>query len=178
MKKLLLIVLTCFWGIGQALAVDMFLKIDDLKGESVDSVHKDEIDVLAWSWGMSNSGTTHTTGGAGAGKASFQDLSLTKYVDSTSVKLIEGLAKGKHFATAVLVVRKPGDKPLEYLKLTLKDVLVTALSTGGSAGEDRLTENVSLNFRDFLVEYVPQGKTGTVLDPLKFEWDISINASP
>ena len=65
------------------MAMDMFIKIGALKGESVDKTHAGEIDVLAWSWGMSNSGSAHVGGGAGAGKANVQDLSFTKYIDKS-----------------------------------------------------------------------------------------------
>jgi RHS repeat-associated protein len=59
-------------------AVDMFIKIGDLKGEAQDKVHKDKIDVLAWSWGASQSGTMHTGGGGGGGKHCIKDLPLSK----------------------------------------------------------------------------------------------------
>src|SRR6476660_2723852 len=98
------------------MAVDMFIKIDTVDGESKDSKHKGEIDVLAWSWGMSNSGSAHTGGGAGAGKVNVQDLSFTKYIDKSSPDLMLACCNGKHFPDANLVVRKAGEKPLEYLK--------------------------------------------------------------
>ena len=66
------------------MAVDMFLKLGDIKGESKDSVHKETIDVLAWSWGASNSGSAQIGGGAGVGKVNVQDLSFTKFVDKAS----------------------------------------------------------------------------------------------
>ena len=89
-------------------AVDMFIKIGDIKGESLDQSHRDEIDVLAWSWGMSNDGTTHAGGGGGAGKVSMQDLSCTKYLDKSTPKLLEFCATGGHIPEAVLTVRKAG----------------------------------------------------------------------
>ena len=143
------------------MAVDMFLKLDDVKGESVDSKHKDEIDVLAWSWGMSQSGTTHQGGGGGAGKVSVQDLSITKHIDKASPNLQLSCCNGKHFKEALLSVRKAGEKPLEYLKITMKEVLISSVSTGGSGGEDRLTENVTLNFAEFKTEYTPQKPDGS-----------------
>jgi type VI secretion system secreted protein Hcp len=143
------------------MAVDMFLKIDDVKGESRDSKHKEEVDILAWSWGMSQSGTTHAGPGGGAGKVSVQDLSLTKYVDKSSPVLMMAACNGKHYKEALLTVRKAGETPLEYLKITMKEVIVSAVSTGGSGGEDRLTENVTLNFAEFKVEYKPQKADGT-----------------
>jgi type VI secretion system secreted protein Hcp len=143
------------------MAMDMFIKIGDLKGESRDKVHKEEIDVLAWSWGMSNSGSAHMGGGAGAGKANVQDLSFTKYIDKCSPDLMLACCNGKHFDSAKLIVRKAGEKPLEYLTLTLTEVMITSVSTGGSGGEDRLTENVSLNFAKVKVDYIEQKADGT-----------------
>jgi len=143
------------------MAVDMFLKLDDVKGESTDDKHKDEVDVLAWSWGMSQSGTTHMGGGGGSGKVSVNDLSLTKYVDKSSPNLILATCNGKHYKQALLTVRKAGEKPLEYIKITMKEVLVSSVSTGGSGGEDRLTENITLNFAEFKIEYTPQKSDGS-----------------
>jgi type VI secretion system secreted protein Hcp len=157
------------------MAVDMFMKIGDLKGESKDHAHKAEIDVLAWSWGVSNSGSAHTGGGAGAGKVNVQDLSFTKYIDLTSPDLLLACCNGKHFPEANLVVRKAGETPLEYLKIKLTEVLVTSVSTGGSGGEDRLTENVTLNFAKVNVDYAEQTEKGGVGGKPKMGWDISAN---
>lgn len=157
------------------MAVDMFLKIDDVKGESVDSKHKGTIDVLAWSWGMSQSGTTHVGGGGGAGKVSVQDISLTKYVDKGSPALVSACCSGKHFKEATLIVRKAGDKPLEYIKITMKEVIISSISTGGSGGEDRLTENVTLNFAEFKLEYTPQKPDGSGDAAVEAAWNIAEN---
>jgi type VI secretion system secreted protein Hcp len=140
--------------------MDMFIKIGDLKGEAKDHKHKESIDVLAWSWGLSNSGSAHIGGGAGAGKVNVQDLSFTKYIDSSSTALGLACCTGKHFDKATLTVRKAGDKPLEYIKITMEEVMVTSVSTGGSGGEDRLTENLTLNFAKVKLEYQKQGKDG------------------
>ena len=157
------------------MAVDMFFKIGDLKGESVDDKHAGEIDVLAWSWGMSQSGTTHMGTGAGAGKVNVQDISFTKYVDKSSPNLMQYCCNGKHFPEALLTVRKAGENPLEYLKITIKDLMIAAVTTGGSGGEDRLTENVTLNFAQFKVEYTPQKKDGTGDAAVTVGWDIAKN---
>ena len=114
--------------------------------------------VLAWSWGASNSGTTQTGGGGGAGKASFQDLSLTRAADSQSPSFLGGVATGRRYPTAVLQ-----DGPV---KITLMDVLVTSLSTGGTAGKKTdPTENISLNFSKFKYE----------VNGITFAWDIAGN---
>ena len=157
------------------MAVDMFIKIGDLKGESVDDKHKGEIDVLAWSWGMSQSGNTHTAHGGGAGKVNVQDLSITKHLDKASPNLMQYCCNGKHFADALLTVRKAGENPLEYLKITLKDLIIAAVTTGGSGGEDRLTENVSLNFSKVAFEYFTQGSDGTTKSAGAAKYDIAAN---
>ena len=109
---------------------------------------------------MSQSGTTHQSTGGGAGKVNVQDLSLTKHIDKSSTVLMTHCATGKHIPKAVLTVRKAGDKPLEYLVITLKDLLISSVQTGGSGGEDRLTENVTINFGAYEVAYQQQAKTG------------------
>ena len=158
------------------MAVDMFLKITDIKGESKDKTHKGEIDVLSWSWGMSQSGTMHAGGGGGAGKVSVQDLSFTKWQDFSTTNLMQACCKGKHFKEALLTVRKAGEKPLEFLKITMTNVIVTSVSTGGSGGEDRLTENVTLNFEKVKVDYDSQTETGAKGDHNDLTFDIAANA--
>ena len=157
------------------MAVDMFLKLEGLKGESQDDAHKGEIDVLAWSWGATQSGSTHIGGGSGAGKANFQDLAVTKWVDKSSHALLKAVAVGQHIPTALLTVRKAGEKPLEYVKLTMKNCLISSISSGGSGGEDRLTENVSINFGSFQYEYTPQKEDGSGDSVLPFGFDIAAN---
>ena len=159
------------------MAVDMFIKIDSVKGEAQDKAHKDEIDVLAWSWGMSQSGTMHMGGGGGGGKVSVQDLSFTKYIDKSSSVLMEYCSTGKQYKEAILTVRKAGgDNPLEYFIITMNDVIVTSISTGGSGGEDRLTENITLNFARVKTEYQPQKPDGSKDGgPVKYGWDIAAN---
>ena len=142
------------------MAIDAFLKLGDIKGESSVTGHAAEIDVLAWSWGLSQSGTTHIGSGGGAGKVNVQDLSFTHYLDSASPPLLLSCCKGTHIPEATMTLRKAGDKPLDYLKIKFKDIIVTSVSTGGSNGEERLTENVTLNFAEFSYAYQPQDKTG------------------
>ncbi|MDN6859267.1 type VI secretion system tube protein Hcp [Pseudomonas sp. CAN2814] len=159
------------------MAVDIFIKIGDIKGESMDKTHKDEIDVLNWSWGMTQSGNMHVGGGGGAGKVTIQDLTLTKYVDKSTPNLMMNCSSGKHIDKAVLTVRKAGgDNQVEYLIITLEEVLVTSMHTGGSGGDDRITETISLNFGQVAVDYQPQkvdgGKDG---GPIKYGWNIRQN---
>jgi type VI secretion system secreted protein Hcp len=155
------------------MSMNQTVKIGDIKGES--KLVDGEIDVLAWSWGMSNAGTAHTGSGAGAGKVNVQDLSLTKYIDMSSPKLQLYCCNGKHLPTAKLTVRKAGETPLDYLTITMTDCLITAVTTGGSGGEDRLTENVSINFAKVKLEYKMQDKTGKSAGGDSYTFDIATN---
>jgi len=157
------------------MAFDCLLKIDGVDGESKIDGHEDEIDVLAWSWGMAQSGTTHTGGGGGAGKVSVQDISLTKYIDKATPELMRACCNGDHFDEAILIVRKAGKDPIDYLKITMNQVIVTSVSTGGSGGEDRLTENVSLNFAKMETAYTPQKEDGTGDAEITMNWNIEKN---
>jgi type VI secretion system secreted protein Hcp len=160
------------------MAVDMFLKIDGVEGESKDKTHLKQIDVLAWSWGLSNSGSAHVGGGAGSGKVNVQDVSITKWVDSASPKLVLACCEGSHYSQVLLTVRKAAGKaPLEYVKITLSEVLVAGISTGGSGGEERLTENVTLNFGKFSMDYTPQQDDGSAGTAINAAWDVAGNAA-
>ena len=157
------------------MASDFLLEIDGIKGESLDKKHPATIEVSSFSWGVSNAGAHSGGGGGGAGKASFQDISLTKYVDSSSHALLGGCATGQHFKTASLHVRKAGKVQQEYITIEMKEVIITSVSTGGSGGEDRLTENISLNFAEVKFIYKPQKPDGTLGDALPFTYNIAAN---
>lgn len=157
--------------------VDQFLKLEGIQGEAQDAKKKDEIDVLAWSWGVSQNGTTHMGAGGGAGKVAVQDMSITKYVDSASHNLIQFTCTGKHIKEGTLTVRKAGEHPLEYIVIKMTDMMVTSVSTGGSGGEDRLTENVTLNFAKVEFTYVPQKQDGSGEAGKEAGWHIAENKS-
>ena len=157
------------------MAVDQFMKIDDVKGEARDDKHGGEIDVLAWSWGLSQSGSMHDGSGGGSGKVNIQDVSFTKYVDRSSPHLMLACCNGKHYPDAQLTVRKSGDDQVEYVIIKMSPVLISSISTGGSGGEDRLTENVTLNFGKVEVDYVPQKADGSKEAAVTMGWNIELN---
>ncbi|MEL6364658.1 MAG: type VI secretion system tube protein Hcp [Pseudomonadota bacterium] len=159
------------------MASDFFLKLEGIEGESADDAHPNEIVALSWSWGVSQSGSAHMGAGAGAGKASAQDMSFTKFVDKSSPELMKRCSNGKHVPTATLIARKAGEKPLEYLKITMTDVLISSYQTGGSGGEDLLVESVTLNFGAIEVEYTEQGKDGSKGKATKAKFDIAKNVT-
>ena len=158
------------------MAVDMFLNMGPtIKGETLDKAQKalGDIDILGWAWGLSSSPVR--TGG-GAPKASFQDISFTKYLDKASTALMMALAKGTFIPVCTLLVRKVGDPQQKYLVITLTKALVTSISAGGSGGEDRFIENVTINFAQVKVEYFMQDDKGMTISGGVFAWDIVANA--
>ena len=160
------------------MAQDIFLKINGIDGESQDSSHKNEIEVLAWDWSIEQQSTMHAGSGGGAGKATVSDLAFEHYIDRASPNLMKYCLTGKHINEAVLVVRKAGDKSLDYLVIELEDIMITSISTGGSGGEDRLTENVSLNFAKFKIKYQEQDDKGAAKGgSVDFGFNIAENAS-
>jgi type VI secretion system secreted protein Hcp len=156
-------------------AVDMFLRLNGIEGESVDKAYPKQIEILAWSWGASNSGTTHLGGGGGTGKANVQDMSLIKYVDKASPALLLKVLNGGHIPDGTLTVRKAGTTPAAYLQYDFNELMVTALATGGSGGEDRLTENIVLNFDKFTETYYITDLLGQTRGDATAYWTVSQN---
>jgi type VI secretion system secreted protein Hcp len=151
-------------------ALDMFLKLDGIDGESTDKVHAKEIDVLSWSWGMSSTSSIRN----GPGVTNPGDLSVTKYIDKASPELMFRLLTGQQIPSATLSVRKAGTTTsFDFLTIKLEPVVLTSYTTGGSGGEDRLTENLGLNFGKMSVTYTetkPDGTKGTVVGPRLLEF--------
>ena len=153
------------------MASDIFAKIGDIKGESQDDKHKDEIEVLSWSWGMTNASKLTTGGGAGAaGKASFHDLSFTHKIDKASPVLMKGCATGQHIKEATITRRKAGKDQQEFLIIKMSDVLITAVADADSEGSN--LENVSLAFAKVDLEYRPQKADGSLDAGIHFKYDI------
>jgi type VI secretion system secreted protein Hcp len=119
----------------------------------------------------------HVGGGGGGGKANFQDLTVTKFIDKGSVSLLQACAKGRHISKGRLIVRKAGDKPLEFIQFDMEEILVSSVQPTGNGGSDRLTESLSLNFRKWKMNYTPQNKDGSGGGAVQFGFDISKNTS-
>ena len=159
------------------MASDIFLKIGDIKGESLDSKHKDEIDVMSFSWGVTQTGTGAFGGGggAGAGKAQFNDFHFSSKTNKASPKLFLACASGEHIKDATLSVRRgseSGQSQGDYLIIKMNDVLISSYQTGGSAQEDRPTDQVSMNFAKIEFTYKPQKADGSLDAGITAGWDL------
>jgi type VI secretion system secreted protein Hcp len=152
-------------------ASDIFAKIGDIKGESIDSKHKAEIDVLSWSWGLT--GPTRNSPGVpqrpvGPAQASCaQEIFLTKNVDAASPLLMANAALGTTLKEATLALRKADSSQEDYLVITLKDVLVSSVASGASSAGKDATETVSLVFSSANVKYRPQDSEGKLGNPVE-----------
>jgi type VI secretion system secreted protein Hcp len=155
------------------MAIEYFLKFGTIKGESQSSKHKDEIELLSWSWGASNP-TSMSGSGMSTGKVSMSDLSFTKRVDKASPKLLELLVTGKHINDATLTCSKQtGDKtPQDYLTIKLKEVYVSSYQTGGSTGDDLGSESLSLTYGNINYDYKEQKPDGTLTSAGNIEYDL------
>ena len=134
------------------MAVDMFLKLDGIDGESVDQRYEKWIECLSFSWGISDgSKATNPPGKAPtARRAQVTDLSITKFLDAASPKLFESCCEGAHLSDATLIMRKAGEKPLEFYKIKLQDVLISSVQNGG-AGGGIATELVTFSFGSSII---------------------------
>jgi type VI secretion system secreted protein Hcp len=156
------------------MASDIFAKIGDIKGESKDAKHKDEIEVLSFSWGMTNTVSTAPGGGAGAGKPTVQDLSIVHHIDKASPLLLKACAAGTHLKEATITHRKAGQTPHEYLIVKMSDIIVTGVTHGGAGGQPA-SEIVSLAFAKVSLEYRPQKLDGSPDAAVHFKYDLKTN---
>jgi type VI secretion system secreted protein Hcp len=138
-----------------------------IKGEVMSSSHKDWIAVLAWSEGSSNSGTTHMGTGLGAGTINIQGVNVTKWLDSSDPELRLAILTGRRFDEVKIdVIKTCGLGIYTKYAITLNDVLVTSLNSGGSGGEDRLTESVSFDMSSIESMYTPVGPDCRLEQPI------------
>ena len=154
------------------MATEIFLKIGDIKGESLAKGHENEIDAISWNWGMTQTIAMKSASGAAMGKVQVQDITISKHVDKSSPSLMLACCSGKRYPDATLVLRKAGTKPIEYLKIIMRDVMVSSVAVGTSSDQDKVAENISLGFVEFKVEYFPQNKDGTAGSAVSAGWNI------
>jgi len=157
------------------MAQDIFLKINGIDGESLDSAHKNEIEVLSWQWQVLQESNMHTGSGGGSGKATVKDLTFIHNIDRSSPNLMKFCMTGKHIPEAKLVVRKSGGNPLEYLKITMTDVLITNVNPTGDSKSESIQEEVGLSFAKIKQEYTVQNQQGGSGGAVTAGFDIKLN---
>jgi type VI secretion system secreted protein Hcp len=158
------------------MATDYFLKLDGITGESTDATHKGQIELHSFSWGASNVvNIGSATGGAGAGKVQFHDLSITTAVSKASPSLFLMMASGTHAATGMLSIRKAGGTQLDYLTYSLTTVFVSSYSTAGANGDSIPTEQFTFQCAAVAMSYSPQNADGSLGSAIKTGWNVTTN---
>ena len=155
------------------MATDIFAKLGDIKGESLDDKHKDEIEILSWSWGVSNP-VSPSGSGVGQGRAHFHDLSFTHKIDKASPVLMQACATGVHLKDATITHRKAGKGQQEFLVIKMSDVIVTSVQQHDEGGKSQV-ESVTLAFAKVDVEYKPQKADGSLDAGIHFKYDLKAN---
>lgn len=159
------------------MASDYLLELDGIKGESLDSKHKDCIEIDSFSWGFSNPGSMGRGSGGGTGKVSFQDIHFTKQTDKSTPVLVQAACQNRALKKGVLYARKiTSNGPVEYYKVTFNDLVVSSFTSSGNAGDTSIpSDSFSLNFSKFKIEYSPQKADGTLEGAVMGEWDRAAN---
>ena len=151
-----------------------FLKIDGIVGESTKIGHKGEIEMDDWSFGETQSGTSHYGTGGAAGRVSMQDFRFSKRFDRSSPKLMEYCCTGKHVPKATFVAQRTGTidgKMMDYLIVTFEDLIFSSYDTNGTGSGDFPRDNISFNFAKVCYEYRQIDK-GKVVDTRLGGYDI------
>jgi type VI secretion system secreted protein Hcp len=154
------------------MASDIFAKLGDIKGESLDDKHKDEIEVFSFSWGVSNSVGPVSSGGGAAGKTTFKEFSIIHAVDKASPSLMAACAAGVHLKEATITQRKAGKGQQDFLIFKMNDVIVTSVTEVSGAPD---AETVSLAFAKIDVQYKPQKADGSLDAGIHFKYDLKTN---
>ena len=153
------------------MASDIFAKIGDIKGESLDDKHKDEIEVLSFSWGVTSTFDMPSGGGGGSGKATFQDLSIVHKIDKASPRLMRACVLGEHLKEATITHRKAGKQQQDYLIIKMNDIIITGVTDGDASGQAG-SETVSLVFAKIDLQYKAQKADGSLDAGIHFKYDL------
>lgn len=159
------------------MAVEIFLKLDGIDGESIKQGAQNYIEIFSFSNGASNPSSVAFGTGSGAGKVDLSALSLQKQLDKSTPLLFENCCKGTHIKTGSMIVREStGDTTTQtYYQYDMKEVFVDSISWGGAAGGGKPSESVSLSAKQLTITYWPQDATGKLGDKVPFGWDVSTN---
>jgi type VI secretion system secreted protein Hcp len=142
------------------MAVDYFLTLDGIQGESEDEKHKNDIQILSWSWGGSQTSSVAGTGGSGAGKVSLSDFSVMTYFDKSTPKVFKSICAGTHVKTGTMNAIKSGSDGKPYLKVDFKELFVTSLQISGSSEVPSVS--ISFSYNEIKIDYSTQNEQGNV----------------
>jgi len=164
------------------MAFDAFLKIEGIPGESTDSKHKDWIEVLSYSTGITQptSGSASTGGGASSERANFQDFSIVKALDKSSPVIALACANGTHIKEVIIELCRAGGDKVKYMEYKLSNCIVSSWRPGGSShgGETLPLEEISFNFGKIEWTYTQQKRAdGSGGGQVAKGWNLEENKS-
>jgi len=155
------------------MAVDYFLKLDGIQGESQDEKHKNEIQLLSFSWGASNTSSVAGTGGSGAGKVDLSDFSAMLFFDKSTPKFFKSICAGTHIPTGTLSAIKAGADGKPYLKIDFKEMFVTGLQV--SASSEIPSVSLSFSYNEIKIDYSVQDEKGNLASIGPVSWNTKTN---
>ena len=156
------------------MAFDAYLKIDGIPGESLDSKHKDWIELLGFDFGatQATSATASSAGGASAERVNLSDFSIRKFIDKATPKLFEACCQGKHIKEVTLHINRAGGEKMLYLEIKLEEVIVSSTEIEGMAvsgqqaatgnidtAQDLPSERIKFNYARIKVTYTQQKRS-------------------
>ncbi len=153
------------------MALDMYLRIEGIKGESKDSNHKDWIDVSSFTWGAEQPGSMSTGGGGGSGKVSFDDLVVVAAIDKAAPTILQNCATGKHIPKIEVSVCKAGGKQVEYSRTILEDVIVTSVKFVGTQDSEVLMMEFGFQAAKVKNQYWEQNDKGGKGPEVSMTWN-------
>ncbi|MDR2091768.1 MAG: type VI secretion system tube protein Hcp [Azoarcus sp.] len=155
---------------------EIFVKIEGITGESKQAAHKGWVDVLDFSYSVTQSASMHTGGGGGVGKADFGPVSFSHYLDVASPNLFKYCASGKHIPTVIFSICKVGGGSQEFARVVLTDVIVANVSPGGASGGG-MTETVALSYSKIETKVREQNTDGSMGREVEGNWDVKQNVA-
>jgi len=152
---------------------EMFLKLDGIEGESLDFAHSGEIEIKNWEWHTENHVNWDINQGGQSTKVEIKHIELKKICDKASVTLYQCCVTGRHIKNGTITCRKnDGEQKVEYLIVTLTDIMITKVDWSGEGGAQSLDENVGLSFAEFHLDYKVQNDTGNASGTTSFGFNV------
>lgn len=152
---------------------EMFLKLDDIDGESLDSVHGGEIEIINWQWENTNVVKWDINQGGQSTRVNVGELTVTKFCDKASVTLQQNCVTGKHIKNGTITCRKnDGDQKVEYLVVKLTDIMISKVHWDGDGSDQQLKEQIGLSFAQFRIDYKLQNDTGSPSGAKSYQFNV------
>lgn len=161
------------------MAIDAYLQIDTIKGESSDDSHRGWIEVtgLHWSVHQPKSATASTAGGHTAERAELSDISFSKMCDMSSPLLLQNCASGRIIPKAKFELFRSDSngERVKYFEIELENVLIGMITPHLGGHETFLSENINLKFSKIRWQYVQQKVLGGSGGKTAGSWNLATN---